>query len=232
LAGEDARLRRAVEQVDENLRIILAEGDRLTSLINDVLDLEKIRAGKMVWRMKPLNPAEIIERAAGATAALFEGKDLAWVSQAPPDLPPVLGDRDRLVQVCINLISNAVKFTNTGTITGRAEVVDRAGRQREVVVSIADQGIGIAKEDQPLVFEKFMQVGDTLTNKPRGTGLGLPICKEIVENHGGRIWLESEPGQGSTFFFSLPAIAGAAPNGPAQPEDTRPAGREDGIQQV
>ena len=219
IVQEDARMQRAVEQIEENLKIILSEGDRLTILINDVLDLEKIRAGKMVWKMQPLNPVEIIEQARGATSVLFEGKNLTWVNRVPADLPMIMGDRDRLVQVCINLISNAVKFTSAGTITCGAEVVERRDHQREVVVRLIDQGIGIAREDQALVFEKFKQVGDTLTNKPKGTGLGLPISKEIVEKHGGRIWLESEPGQGSTFFFSLPAMATPVSEEPVRVED-------------
>lgn len=208
---EDARVQRALKQVNENLAIIMAEGDRLTTLINDLLDLEKIRAGKLVWKMEPLNPVEIIEQASRATAALFDGKALTWVNEVPAALPPVMGDRDRLVQVCINLISNAVKFTPAGTVTYGAEVITNENHQQEVVIRISDQGIGISPEDQPHVFEKFMQVGDTWTNKPKGTGLGLPISKEIVEHHGGRIWLESEPGRGSTFYFSLPVMETAVP---------------------
>ena len=102
----------------------------------------------------------------------------------------------------INLISNAVKFTDAGTITCRA-----TRRGGEIVVSVIDTGMGIAPSDQPKVFERFKQVGDTLTDKPKGTGLGLPICREIVEHHGGRIWVDSEIGRGSTFSFSLPATA-------------------------
>ena len=102
----------------------------------------------------------------------------------------------------INLISNAVKFTDAGTITCRA-----TRRGGELVVSVVDTGMGITPSDQPKVFERFKQVGDTLTDKPKGTGLGLPICKEIVEHHGGRIWVESEIGRGSTFSFSLPVTA-------------------------
>jgi signal transduction histidine kinase len=102
--------------------------------------------------------------------------------------------------VVINLISNAVKFTDAGSIACAARLLDG-----EIVVSVTDSGIGIKPEDQPKVFEKFKQVGDTLTDKPKGTGLGLPICREIVEYHGGRIWVESEIGKGSTFAFSLPA---------------------------
>jgi CheY-like chemotaxis protein len=146
--------------------------------------------------------AEIIDRATAATSSLFEQKGLHLEKQVAPDLPAVTGDQDRLIQVVINLISNAVKFTDAGTITCRA-----TRRGGDLIVSVVDTGMGIAPSDQPKVFERFKQVGDTLTDKPKGTGLGLPICKEIVEHHGGRIWVESEIGRGSTFSFSLPVTA-------------------------
>ena len=118
------------------------------------------------------------------------------------DLPAISGDRDKLIQVIINLISNAVKFTDKGAVSCRVY-----RKKEEVIVSITDTGIGIAADDYGAVFEQFKQVGgDTLTDKPKGTGLGLPICKEIVEHHGGRIWLESEVGKGSTFSFALPVV--------------------------
>lgn len=207
--GTDAKAQRAVNQVNENLNIILTEGARLTELINNLLDLEKIQAGKMTWHMTRLQLPEVIRQAAAATASLFENKGLTWAAEVPEDLPEVFGDHNRLEQVVINLISNAVKFSEHGQITCRAWV-----EGAEVRVSIHDQGIGIARADQALVFEKFKQVGDTLTSKPKGTGLGLPICREIVSHHGGRIWVESEPGQGSTFIFSLP-VDGPEPNAPA-----------------
>lgn len=204
--GEDQRALRAMQQVTDNLDIIVAEGERLTTLINDVLDLAKIEAGKVAWQMEPLAVADVIDRAIVATAALFESKDLALLRDVEPELPQIVGDRDRLIQVLINLISNAVKFTDTGTVVCRAQATDH-----EIVVSVKDTGAGIAEADQPKVFEKFTQVGDTLTGKPHGTGLGLPICKQIVEHHGGRIWLESQLGRGSTFSFSLPLNARAQP---------------------
>src|SRR5690606_30109936 len=125
-------------------------------------------------------------------------------------LPPITGDRDRLIQVVINLISNAVKFTEQGTIIVRARQSNG-----ELVVSVVDTGMGIAPADQPKVFERFKQVGETLTDKPKGTGLGLTICREIVEHHGGRIWVESELGRGSTFSFTLPVAVGRSPGEPA-----------------
>ncbi len=199
LPTEALRAQRAAGQVNENLRVILSEGERLTELINNLLDLEKIQVGKMSWRMTSLQVADVIHLAASATAALYESKGLVWTEEIAEGLPRVIGDRYRLQQVLINLISNAVKFSDSGQITCTARQ-----ERNEVIVSIRDEGIGIAPADQALVFEKFNQVNSNLTGKPKGTGLGLPICKEIIAHHGGRMWLESEPGLGSTFYFSLP----------------------------
>jgi signal transduction histidine kinase len=197
----DGRTERAVNQIEENLQIILAEGQRLTSLINTLLDLEKIESGKMEWQFRSLSISEVVRQATSATAALFEVKRLSLVVELAENLPQVLGDQDKLMQVVINLISNAVKFTKAGRITIQA-------RQdgENITISVSDQGIGIAAADQPRLFEKFTQVGDMLTEKPQGTGLGLAISKEIVERHGGKIWVESEEGKGSTFLFSLPIL--------------------------
>jgi signal transduction histidine kinase len=203
---EDPRVARAVEQVQENLRIILSEGERLTSLINNVLDLEKMEAGKMEWHMEPLELAEVIEQATTATASLFDNRALDLVQELPPSLPIVKGDRDKLVQVLINLLSNAAKFTQQGRVTIRVSEDTDRNPPEEVIVRVIDTGIGIAEEDLPRVFEKFRQVGELLTEKPRGTGLGLTISKEIVEHHGGRIWAESRLGQGSAFSFTLPVL--------------------------
>jgi len=199
VSSTEPRVRRAVEQVTQNLAIILAEGQRLTALINNVLDLEKIASGGMEWESAQVSIAEVIERSSAATAALFAEKGLNFVLQVPPDLPSVRGDRDKLVQTMINLLANAVKFTERGSVTCRASV-----GEDEVMVSVIDTGVGIASEDQAKVFEKFRQVGDTLTEKPMGTGLGLAIAKEIIDHHGGRLWLESALGRGSTFSFALP----------------------------
>ena len=185
--------------------MVVSEGERLTKLIDDVLDLAKIEAGKFTWNTTSVTVSDVIERAIAATASLFEAKKLNLIRDIEPELPTVNGDQDRLIQVVINLISNAVKFTDVGSITCSARL-----RDNEVVVGVTDSGIGIAPADHQKVFEKFKQVGDTLTDKPKGTGLGLPICKEIVEYHGGRIWVESEPGKGSTFWFTLPAAGSDA----------------------
>jgi signal transduction histidine kinase len=171
---DDRRVLQTIQQVEDNLRVVVSEGERLTKLIDDVLDLAKIEAGKLEWHMEPTGVLDVVDRATAATSSLLDQKKLRLVTDIAPGLPTVTGDRDRLIQVVINLISNAVKFTDEGTITCRAE-----RRGDELVVSVIDTGMGISPSDQPKVFERFKQVGDTLTDKPKGTGLGLPICREI-----------------------------------------------------
>ncbi|MEH2220625.1 MAG: PAS domain S-box protein [Nostoc sp.] len=202
ISTEDRKLQKTIKRVSDNLNIIVSEAERLTSLINDVLDIAKMEAGKVEWQMQPLDPSELIHWATNSTASLFETNGLQLVSEIESGLPQIVGDRNRLLQVLINLISNAVKFTESGCVTCRV----KQGHDG-VCISVIDTGIGIAPEDQPKVFEKFRQVGDTLTDKPKGTGLGLPICKQIVDHHGGRIWVESEPGKGSVFSFIIPTYA-------------------------
>ena len=215
----DPKLDRAMRQVSDNIGIIVEESERLTSLINDTLDLAKIEAGRMEWRREPVDVAEVIARATAATASLLAATGTADDRGAwSRTCPPLVGDRDRLIQVVINLISNAVKFTPAGHDHLRGTARPAASRDA-VVVSVTDTGVGIAPEDHARVFELFGQAGDTLTDKPRGTGLGLPICREIVEHHGGRIWLESSVGQGSTFAFTLPVGATPAQAG-AEPAET------------
>jgi signal transduction histidine kinase len=186
-------------QVQENVEIIVSEGERLTSLINNVLDIAKLEAGRVNWDMQPILVAELFQRARSATSGLFENSSLQFSVEVQEDLPVIQGDQDRLLQVLINLISNAVKFTPEGQVHCRA-----ACKEEDVIIQVEDSGIGIAEQDQAMLFEKFIQAGDTLTDKPKGTGLGLAICKEIVEHHGGQIWLESAPGRGSLFSLTLP----------------------------
>jgi signal transduction histidine kinase len=217
-ATTDPRLERAMRQVSENLAIMVAEGDRLTALINEVLDLEKIRAGRMEFRSELVDVADVVRRAAAATAALFETSGLALAVDAGGPLS-VVGDRDRLIQVVINLLSNAVKFTPSGSVHVGARMADA-----EVLVSVTDTGVGIDPADQARVFEPFAQAEDALAAGPRGTGLGLPICRQIVEHHGGRLWLVSAVGAGSTFTFALPA-ADAEPH--ADPGPDLPTRREE-----
>ena len=191
---------RAVSQISTNLEVIISEGQRLTKLINDVLDISKMEAGKVDWNFARCAARSIIDQAINATSGLFDTKpSVALVQDIPDELPELVADSDRVVQVVINLLSNAVKFTDFGRIT-----VQVATEGSSLIVRVQDQGTGISESDQKLVFEKYKQVGDVITDKPTGTGLGLPISKEIVEMHGGRIWVESTPGEGSTFSFSLP----------------------------
>ncbi|MDD2854615.1 MAG: ATP-binding protein [Desulfuromonadaceae bacterium] len=209
LPDSDARSLRTVQQIDDNIGIIISEGERLTNLINDVLDLSKMEAGKIEWKHEPAQLPEILEQSIAATASLFENKGIEIIREIPEILPTISCDRDRIVQVVINLLSNALKFTDNGSVKVIADknYEDNStaiSGQDFIKVSIIDSGIGISEKDRNRVFEKFKQVGDTLTDRPKGSGLGLPICQQIVEHHGGKIWVESDLGKGSTFSFVLP----------------------------
>jgi len=205
---DDPKTQKTMEQVVDNIHIIASEADRLTALINDLLDLAKIEAGKLKWREENLSARDLIDRAASATSVMFSRKGLPVVLDVEEDLPEIIGDRDRLVQVLINLFSNGIKFTEVGSITCRARRCEES-----IEFSVIDTGVGIAQDDQAAIFEKFQQAGDTLSDKPRGTGLGLSICKEIVEHHGGRIWVESRLGKGSSFSFTIPIQQGMLESG-------------------
>ncbi|MEO0840949.1 MAG: response regulator [Cyanobacteria bacterium J06643_5] len=205
LSDDNRKTKKTVRRVKDNINIIISEAERLTTLINDVLDIAKMEAGKLDWKQENINIEEVIERSLAATYALFVNKDLELVKDIQPELPQVICDEDRLIQVLINLISNAVKFTDEGSIICSAKV-----NNNNIVVSVSDTGSGISQDDQPKVFDKFKQVGEIFTDKPQGTGLGLPICKQIIEHHGGNIWVESELDKGSTFSFSIP-IENASP---------------------
>ncbi|THB68018.1 MAG: hypothetical protein D6E12_07395 [Desulfovibrio sp.] len=190
---------KAAHTVESNIEIILSESERLTALVNDVLDIAKLEAGKIEWKKRPLNINDVVDRAVSATKALFRNKGVKVVLELAQDLPPINGDMDRLIQVVINLLSNAHKFTPRGAVTCRTSIRDNA-----IEVRIIDTGQGISKENQEQVFNKFRQVGDPLTDKPTGTGLGLPICKQIIQSHDGIIGVDSELGKGSEFWFALP----------------------------
>ncbi len=204
LEATDKKALRAAGQIGDNIGIIVSEGERLTELVNDVLDIAKMESGKIQWDLTPVTIAEVVSRSVTTARSLVEHKGLSLSVDISPGLPSFLGDHDRLIQVMLNLISNAVKFTPSGDITIKAFIEGEMIR-----VGVIDTGPGISQKDQEIIFEKFKQAGDTLTEKPKGTGLGLPICRQIVDRHGGRIWVESTPGQGSAFWFTLP-IRGAA----------------------
>ncbi|WP_291986414.1 sensor histidine kinase [Candidatus Accumulibacter sp. ACC007] len=196
------------------LGLIVSEAERLTRLINQTLDLAKIESGRADWNGCELDLKEVVEQSIAATSQLVREKEAHVEVDLPDNLPLILADRDRLIQVMLNLLSNAVKFLTPGS--GRIRVT-LSRREDGLEVSVADNGPGIRPEDQQLVFEKFRQVGDTMTAKPSGTGLGLPISRRIVEHFGGQLWVESVPGEGATFRFTLPFA-------PAQPPaDESPA---------
>ncbi len=186
----------------EFIQIISSESERLTRLVNDVLDVTRIEAGQMDWSIDTIELSELLEQCARTFAPLLEQSNVQFLKDIPHDMPVIRADRDRLQQVVQNLLNNAMKFTTHGTIALRARVL-----QNEVCIAVADTGVGIAAEDQERVFEKFQQVGDTLTGKPKGTGLGLTICRDIIAHHGGRLTLSSQPGRGSTFSIWLPVLA-------------------------
>ncbi|MGQ9865923.1 MAG: ATP-binding protein [Pseudanabaenaceae cyanobacterium] len=189
-------------KIEQNLGVVMAEAERLAALVDDVLDEAKMTVGKFAWQMATLDLKEVLERAIAATSSLFENGPLLLHTDIAPDLGTLTGDRNRLIQVVVNLIGNAVKFTPAGSVTCRAyRQGDRA------IVEIVDTGIGIAPEHCDRIFEKFEQVPGVPT---KGTGLGLAICKHIVEHHGGQIWVTSRPGAGSTFAFALPYPSCAA----------------------
>lgn len=200
LDDSNVKISKAKMQVTSNVDIIISEGERLTNLINDVLDIAKMEAGKIEWKYETIHPEPLINRAVSATSSLFEKKKLPCSVSCSANIPHLIGDPDRLLQVLINLISNAVKFTDSGSITISALQFNTSIR-----FIITDTGEGIAPKYQSLIFEKFHQIGDVLSDKPTGTGLGLPICKEIVEHHGGSIWVESELGKGSSFIVDIPS---------------------------
>jgi PAS domain S-box-containing protein len=219
IAATDQRGRWAVERVNDNLKIITNEGDRLTRLINDVLDIAKMEAGKIEWVMTDIPFQEIIDTAVSALRALSIQKNVPVLVEVQ-DLPPtVFVDRDRMVQVMTNLLVNALKFTNEGQITIRAQCVDGLSDHAPPVlqslqvpeidgawlwVSVQDTGVGIPADKLPQVFEKFKQIRNSLSQQAHGTGLGLPICREIIGQHQGHIWVESKAGVGSTFSFVIP----------------------------
>lgn len=207
----------------EFLEIINSESERLTRMINDVLDLSRIRAGRMSWQDKPFCMADLIREVARTHGSLAQEHGLKISIEVAPNLPFALADPDKIRQVLTNLLSNAIKFSRpAGEIRIRADSFagKRSGDTGSwLQVSVADQGIGIEQKHFQIIFEHFRQVAeDTLTDKPKGSGLGLPICREIVTHYGGSIWVESQKGMGSTFFFTVPAAARATR--PALPERT------------
>ncbi len=190
------------------LAIIVKETQRLSRLINQVLDLAKIEAGSAEWHAVEVDVGQVVREAVESTSQLFREEGVAIAVSAAPDVPAVRADRDRVMQVVINLLSNAVKYCPPGE--GRVEVRIAAAVDA-VRVDVRDNGPGIALSDQETIFEKFRRVSDTVAHTASGSGLGLPISRRIVEHFGGRLWVESELGRGATFSFVLPLGGDTAP---------------------
>jgi signal transduction histidine kinase len=188
------------EKQDDYLKDIFSSGRHLLSLINDILDLSKIEAGRMELETSTFNVASAVSNAMTLVRERAQRHDIALDQQVDPTLGEITADERKFKQILVNLLSNAVKFTPDG---GRIDVTARRD-ENNVLIAVRDTGIGIAAQDQATVFEEFRQVGRTYTNKQEGTGLGLPLTRKFVELHGGRLWLESEPGRGSTFTFTIP----------------------------
>jgi signal transduction histidine kinase len=193
------KLLKAGNKILENIDIIVSEGERLTAIINDLLDITKLESGTIEWKIEEVDIKSLINKAILSSYSLIEDKEIQLLDNIEENLPKVMVDEDKIYQVFINIISNAIKFTEKGHIILGA----KRKNEKEIEISIEDTGIGIDNNSFEVIFDRFKQLGDTL-NKPKGTGLGLPICKNIVENHGGTIWVNSEVGKGSTFYFTLP----------------------------
>ena len=192
------------------LAIVVDETARLTRLIDQMLDLAKIESGNAVWHSETVDLREIVLVATEAMAPVFKEKGIALSLDLPATVPPAEADRDRLIQVMMNLLSNATKFCARDGGRVKVRMRDEGGSLR---VEVADNGPGIRREEQAVIFEKFRQGGDTMTGKPLGTGLGLPISRQIVEHLGGRLGVYSAPEDGTpgaTFAFSLPLAGGGS----------------------
>jgi len=194
-----------VEQLDY-LQRVRQSGEHLLGLINDILDLSKIEAGRMELYTETLHIPDLVQGVLATVAGLTKGKPIELLQELEANLPPIKADRTRIRQVLLNLLSNAAKFTDAGTITVGATCHDG-----QLIMRVTDTGIGIAQADLETVFEEFRQVEADTNRRYEGTGLGLAICRRLIEIHGGRIWVESTLGVGSTFAFSLPALPAASP---------------------
>jgi Na+/proline symporter/nitrogen-specific signal transduction histidine kinase len=191
-------------ELDERKRflgIIVSEAGRLTRLINQILDMAKLESGRAEWTNEAILLAGVVADSVETLGQMFRDKGVEITVENNAEDVTIFADRDRLTQVMINLLSNAQKFVPKDR--GRVSVIVRR-EEGDVLVAVADNGPGIAPEDQELVFEKFRQGGSVLTDKPHGTGLGLPISRQIIEHFGGRLWVDSVPGSGATFQFVLP----------------------------
>jgi signal transduction histidine kinase len=210
------------ETSKEFVHIINMESERLSTLVNEILDLMKVQSGKLELAIIPLNPEALLEESAKIITPMAQDKGLSLRLQTCAGLPKVSGDRNQIIQVLVNLLNNAVKFTREGSITLSAQVWEEFMK-----FSVADTGEGIFPEEREVIFDEFYRISEAAGNRPRGTGLGLSISKKIVEFHGGQIRVESEPGKGSTFSFTIPLASSVPPRVlPLPPLATDTAPRE------
>ena len=189
------------ETRQEFVRTINAESERMSLMVNENLDLLRIETGKFEMNVSHVNPAVLIKESAKVVMPIAQDKGLSFVLDVPPDLPLVRGDENQLNQVLVNLFNNAIKFTTEGGITAGVR-----HKEEYAEFFVADTGEGIFPEEKEVIFDEFYRISEQVPDRPRGSGLGLSIARKIVEYHGGRIWVESVPGKGSTFFFTVPAV--------------------------
>lgn len=201
------------ELQQQDLTAIYNSGQHLLGLINDILDFAKIEAGKMELAFDEVNISDIVSSVLSTMSGLVKDKPIELKKTIEPNIPAVRADAIRIRQVLINLLSNAAKFTDEGEIAVHVGLVAASGGRNEVRVSVTDSGPGISEKDQEKLFQAFSQVDDSPTRKTGGTGLGLSICQQLINMHGGHIWVESEVGKGSTFYFTLPLFRKDADSG-------------------
>lgn len=192
------------ELMQQDLTAIYNSGQHLLGLINDILDLAKIEAGKMELAFDEVNITDLVHSVLSTMSGLIKDKPIQMKNEIEPNLPAVKADAIRVRQVMINLLSNAAKFTEEGSISVNVGLFKDEFHKTQVKISVTDTGPGISKKDQEKLFQPFSQVDASPTRKTGGTGLGLSICQQLINMHGGKIWVESEVGQGSTFHFTLP----------------------------
>jgi signal transduction histidine kinase len=187
------------EKAQVVLNRVQSNGRHLLGLINDVLDLSKIEAGQLTLTLTDYSMKDVVNNVFSAVEPLASGKKLNFKVDVQPDMSPGRGDERRLTQVLLNLVGNSIKFTDTGDVVIKATATNGSFN-----LSVHDTGPGISEADQAKLFQEFQQADNSITKAKGGTGLGLAISKRIIELHGGRIWVESQPGQGSTFSLTLP----------------------------
>jgi two-component system phosphate regulon sensor histidine kinase PhoR len=195
----DGALKEAV--APQFLQVIQKHADRLTKIVEDLLALSKIESKEFYLKVERLPLSELIDDVSDFVKEAAEKKKISISRSIIPSSLEVTGDRSYLEQVFINLLDNAIKYTHEG---GEISVLGFENEQKEIQVLIRDNGMGIPKEDLSRIFERFYRVDKGRSQELGGTGLGLSIVKHIIQAHGGRVWAESKPGEGSAFYFTLP----------------------------